>query len=39
MIKYAVADQIATITLKRPERLNALTFTMRGESPEAAPLA
>ena len=39
MITYDAADQIATITLKRPERLNALTFTMRGESPEAAALA
>ncbi|MEU6779958.1 enoyl-CoA hydratase-related protein [Nonomuraea angiospora] len=30
-IEYEVADQIATVTLNRPERLNAFTFTMRGE--------
>ncbi|MFC4113774.1 crotonase/enoyl-CoA hydratase family protein [Nonomuraea zeae] len=34
-IEYAVADHVATITLKRPERLNAFTFTMRGELIEA----
>jgi enoyl-CoA hydratase/carnithine racemase len=37
MIERDAADQIAPITLKRSERLNALTFAMRGESPEAAP--
>jgi enoyl-CoA hydratase/carnithine racemase len=30
-IEYSVADRIATITLDRPERLNAFTFVMRGE--------
>ncbi|MFG6198768.1 crotonase/enoyl-CoA hydratase family protein [Nonomuraea sp. JJY05] len=30
-IEYEVADQIATVTLNRPERLNAFTFTMRRE--------
>ncbi|MEV4896058.1 crotonase/enoyl-CoA hydratase family protein [Nonomuraea sp. NPDC055795] len=30
-IDYTVTDGVATVTLKRPERLNAFTFTMRGE--------
>jgi enoyl-CoA hydratase/carnithine racemase len=30
-IEYSVADHIATITLDRPERLNAFTFVMRRE--------
>ncbi|MBT2233842.1 crotonase/enoyl-CoA hydratase family protein [Nonomuraea sp. NEAU-A123] len=38
-IEYGVTDRIATITLKRPERLNAFTFTMRGELVKAFDLA
>ncbi|MEV0158890.1 enoyl-CoA hydratase-related protein [Nonomuraea fuscirosea] len=34
-IAYEVTDHVATVTLKRPERLNAFTFTMRGELIEA----
>ena len=30
-IQYAVADRIATITLNRPDRLNAFTHTMLGD--------
>src|SRR5581483_9007309 len=30
-IGYLVADRIATITLSRPEKLNAFTHVMRGE--------
>lgn len=30
-IDYAVADGVATITLDRPDRLNAFTYVMRGE--------
>jgi enoyl-CoA hydratase/carnithine racemase len=30
-IEYQVVDRIATITLNRPERLNAFTYVMRGE--------
>ncbi|MEU1385280.1 MULTISPECIES: enoyl-CoA hydratase-related protein [unclassified Nonomuraea] len=30
-IEYHVADRVATITLSRPERLNAFTLTMRAE--------
>lgn len=38
-IEYAVADRVATVTLNRPDRLNAFTFTMRGELIEALDLA
>ncbi|MFI7698662.1 enoyl-CoA hydratase-related protein [Nonomuraea sp. NPDC049480] len=38
-ITYDVADRIATITLNRPERLNAFTFTMRKELIDAFELA
>jgi enoyl-CoA hydratase/carnithine racemase len=38
-IEYAVTDQVATITLNRPERLNAFTLTMRAELIEAFDLA
>ncbi|WP_326638425.1 enoyl-CoA hydratase-related protein [Nonomuraea fuscirosea] len=38
-IAYEVTDHVATVTLKRPERLNAFTFTMRGELIEAFDLA
>jgi enoyl-CoA hydratase/carnithine racemase len=38
-IEYGVTDRIATVTLKRPDRLNAFTFTMRGELIEAFDLA
>ncbi|MFI6292459.1 enoyl-CoA hydratase-related protein [Nonomuraea sp. NPDC050790] len=34
-IDYTVTDGVATVTLKRPERLNAFTFTMRGELVDA----
>ncbi|REE96000.1 crotonase/enoyl-CoA hydratase family protein [Thermomonospora umbrina] len=30
-IRYEVADRVATVTLDRPERMNAYTYTMRGE--------
>ncbi|MFD1934167.1 MULTISPECIES: crotonase/enoyl-CoA hydratase family protein [Nonomuraea] len=38
-IEYGVADGIATLTLNRPERLNAFTLTMRRELIEAFDLA
>ncbi|GIH92649.1 enoyl-CoA hydratase-related protein [Planobispora siamensis] len=38
-IEYGVADGVATITLNRPERLNAFTFVMRSELIEAFDLA
>ncbi|WP_214319931.1 enoyl-CoA hydratase-related protein [Nonomuraea sediminis] len=38
-IEYAVAERVATLTLKRPEKLNAFTFTMRREFIEALDLA
>ncbi|MEU4544677.1 enoyl-CoA hydratase-related protein [Nonomuraea dietziae] len=38
-IEYGVADGIATLTLNRPERLNAFTFTMRSELIDAFDLA
>jgi len=38
-IKYAVADGAATITLNRPEALNALTVTMMNEMYEAVQMA
>ncbi|WP_049565388.1 crotonase/enoyl-CoA hydratase family protein [Nonomuraea sp. SBT364] len=38
-IEYEVTDRIATVTLNRPERLNAFTLTMRGELIEAFDLA
>ncbi|MGW0805432.1 enoyl-CoA hydratase-related protein [Nonomuraea sp. NPDC002799] len=38
-IEYGVSDRVATITLNRPERLNAFTFTMRGELIDAFDLA
>jgi enoyl-CoA hydratase len=31
MIRYAVADEIATITIDRPEKRNALTYALLGE--------
>ncbi|MEO3800733.1 enoyl-CoA hydratase-related protein [Nonomuraea sp. B1E8] len=34
-IGYQVDDRVATVTLRRPERLNAFTLTMRGELIEA----
>lgn len=34
-IDYQVKDQIATVTLNRPDRLNAYTFTMRNEMLDA----
>ncbi|MEO3791477.1 enoyl-CoA hydratase-related protein [Nonomuraea sp. B10E15] len=34
-IGYQVADRVATVTLRRPERLNAFTLTMRAELIEA----
>lgn len=30
-VKYSVTDGIATLTLDRPDKLNAYTYTMRGE--------
>ncbi|MEV4375565.1 enoyl-CoA hydratase-related protein [Streptosporangium sp. NPDC049644] len=38
-IEYGVADGIATITLDRPHRLNAFTYTMRRELIDAFDLA
>src|SRR5256885_12603087 len=38
-IRYEVADQILTITLKRPDRLNAWTPTMQRELIEAVDRA
>ncbi len=38
-IRYEVADRILTLTLNRPERLNAWTATMQGELLEAFDLA
>ncbi|NRQ38860.1 enoyl-CoA hydratase [Nonomuraea sp. NN258] len=38
-IEYDVADRVATITLNRPERLNAFTLTMRAELIAAFDLA
>ncbi|MEU7897745.1 enoyl-CoA hydratase-related protein [Nonomuraea sp. NPDC049152] len=38
-IEYGVADGIATLTLNRPERLNAFTLTMRRELIHAFDLA
>src|SRR3954469_18564451 len=38
-IDYGVTSRVATITLKRPERLNAFTFAMRGELIKAFDLA
>jgi enoyl-CoA hydratase/carnithine racemase len=38
-IRYAVADRVLTITLHRPERLNAWTTTMQRELIEAFDLA
>ncbi|NUR93312.1 MAG: enoyl-CoA hydratase [Nonomuraea sp.] len=38
-IEYGVAERVATVTLKRPERLNAFTLTMREELIAAFDLA
>ena len=38
-IRYEVTDSILTITLNRPEQLNAFTFTMRDELLQAFDLA
>ncbi|MER6951636.1 hypothetical protein ABT294_47230 [Nonomuraea sp. NPDC000554] len=37
-IEYNVAGRVATVTLKRPQRLDAFTFTMRRELMEAFDL-
>ncbi|HEX6467587.1 MAG TPA: enoyl-CoA hydratase-related protein [Streptosporangiaceae bacterium] len=34
-IEYEVVDRVATITLNRPDRLNAFTYVMRGELVDA----
>jgi enoyl-CoA hydratase/carnithine racemase len=38
-LRYEVADRVATVTLHRPERLNAFTMTMAAELAEVAAAA
>ena len=38
-VKFAVSDDVATVTLDRPEQLNALSGTMRGDLHQAIAMA